>query len=410
MASLNTCPYCGASVRSDEAKCPGCGAPNEFFVAGGASADLRPRTLEELKDFCAVRDIPLQKLRFFLGEDYRQPRAYGIYRDGGTYIVYKNKSDGSRSVRYQGPDEEYAVRTLYEKLLREYSRLPERQVPASPEPSAPPASIEELRSFCVRHDMPLEQMRFFIGQDFHKPRAFGIYQDGRDFVVYKNKTDGSRSVRYHGRDEAKAVGELYGKLLEECHQRGLYPDGAPPSRSAGSAPGAGTASRPLSPVRKRGGGCLSGCLNLLLHHTVAVFIALILLGVIVSSCTHGVGHGKDGYFYYPADERYFYHYGDQWFFSYDVDETSYWYEIDDFPVSDYESYSLGDSWDAEWGVSNFENSRAWIEQESRSSFSGSSAYDSWDSSDSSWDDDDSDWSSSDYDSWDSGDTDWDSDW
>ncbi len=32
-------------------------------------------------------------------------------------IVYKNKADGSRSIRYRGPDEAYAVRALYEKLL-----------------------------------------------------------------------------------------------------------------------------------------------------------------------------------------------------------------------------------------------------------------------------------------------------
>ena len=34
-------------------------------------------------------------------------------------MVYKNKADGSRAVRYSGPDEAYAVRELYLKLKSE---------------------------------------------------------------------------------------------------------------------------------------------------------------------------------------------------------------------------------------------------------------------------------------------------
>ena len=63
--------------------------------------------------------------------------------------------------------------------------------------------------------MPLLRMRFFVGEDFKEPKAFGIYQDGDDFVVYKNKANGQRAVRYRGPDEAYAVSELFQKLLEE---------------------------------------------------------------------------------------------------------------------------------------------------------------------------------------------------
>ena len=50
---------------------------------------------------------------------------------------------------------------------------------------------------------------FFLGQDIREPRAFGIYQDADGlFVVYKNKANGERAVRYRGRDEAYAVNEL----------------------------------------------------------------------------------------------------------------------------------------------------------------------------------------------------------
>ena len=50
-----------------------------------------------------------------------------------------------------------------------------------------PKTIEELKAFCAEKGMPLEQMRFYIGEDFPEPRAFGIFQDENgEFVVYKN--------------------------------------------------------------------------------------------------------------------------------------------------------------------------------------------------------------------------------
>ncbi len=76
-----------------------------------------PQTIEELKAFCAEKGMPLEKMRFFIGENIQEPKAFGIYRDeNDRFVVYKNKADGSRAVRYSGPDEAYAVRELYLKL------------------------------------------------------------------------------------------------------------------------------------------------------------------------------------------------------------------------------------------------------------------------------------------------------
>ena len=86
-----------------------------------------------------------------------------------------------------------------------------------------PKTIEELKAYCQREGMPLEKMRFFVGVNYQLPRAFGIFRDGDRFVVYKNKDDGSRAIRYQGPDEAYAVNELYLKLLDECHIRNIYP-------------------------------------------------------------------------------------------------------------------------------------------------------------------------------------------
>ena len=117
MASTGKCKFCGGVVRSDERKCPQCGAENENFVADTSRSVFLPKTIPELQEYCAERGMPLLRMRFFIGEDYRRPKAYGIYRDGSDFVAYKNKADGSRSIRYRGPDEAYAVRALYEKLL-----------------------------------------------------------------------------------------------------------------------------------------------------------------------------------------------------------------------------------------------------------------------------------------------------
>lgn len=79
-----------------------------------------------------------------------------------------------------------------------------------------PQTIEELKAWAKEMNLPLEDMRTFIGEDYKGAKAFGIYKDETDgtFVVYKNKEDGTRAVRYKGTDEAYAVNELYQKMKE----------------------------------------------------------------------------------------------------------------------------------------------------------------------------------------------------
>ena len=187
MASYGTCPYCGALVRSDQQKCPGCGAPNDKYVAERVSPDLMPGTIQELKDYCSAHKVPLRQLRFFIGEDYREPRAFGVYRDKENYVVYRNKADGSRSLGYQGPDEAHAVSMIFRKLQEAGSSQglisPETGDWSAPVPAGPPKTIEELQAFCRAQHMPLRKMRFFIGEDTREAMAFGIYRDGDEVVV-----------------------------------------------------------------------------------------------------------------------------------------------------------------------------------------------------------------------------------
>lgn len=107
------CNFCGAEILTTDEKCPNCGAVNRNYVR--TSADT-PKTIEELKAWCDKRGIKLDKLHMHIGENYKKPKAFGIYKEGNEFIVYKNKDTGQRAIRYQGTDEEYAVNELFQKI------------------------------------------------------------------------------------------------------------------------------------------------------------------------------------------------------------------------------------------------------------------------------------------------------
>ena len=98
-------------------KCPFCGATNN---AVKRTADKTPKTIAELQQWYQDRHLPpYETTRFFIGINYKKPKAFGIYQDGDQFIVYKNKANGERAIRYQGTDEAYAVNELYLKLKSE---------------------------------------------------------------------------------------------------------------------------------------------------------------------------------------------------------------------------------------------------------------------------------------------------
>ena len=123
------CEYCNNLIDDGDEKCPGCGAVNKNY--NRASKDI-PTTIEELAKWYQDRGLPpYEKTRFFIGEDYKEPKAFGIYKDENTgkYVVYKNKDTGERAIRYEGTDEKYAVNELYLKLkeeiwIRKNSKIP----------------------------------------------------------------------------------------------------------------------------------------------------------------------------------------------------------------------------------------------------------------------------------------------
>ena len=111
------CEYCDNFISDTDEKCPFCGAPNGHLQRAASGT---PRTIEELRAFAQAHNLPLEKMRFFLGEDCREARAFGIYKDeNGDFVVYKNKANGERAVRYRGKDEAYAVNELWQKMRTE---------------------------------------------------------------------------------------------------------------------------------------------------------------------------------------------------------------------------------------------------------------------------------------------------
>ena len=245
-----------------------------------------------------------------------------------------------------------------------------------------PRTIYELRWFCAQHNMPLAQMRFFLGEDYEGPRAFGIYQDDDgDYVVYKNKADGVRSVRYKGPDEAHAVHEIYQKLLSEITQR--KGGGRPAPKRGKTAP---------NRAKKRGAGTKVFLLS-------ALMMLALMIGTVFVALWKDRGP-RSGYYAY--DDGYYYSQYGNWYY-YDDDDWYPW-EVDDTLRENYGDYYVGRAYDDSYGAEDFCYSDYYYEPD-----------DSWDDdSDDTWDDDsdytwDDDWDD-DWDDWDDGDTDWDSDW
>ncbi len=111
------CDFCGSVYEDNLNSCPSCGAANSKRNTG----DVRPRTIAQLQDWYKARNLPPASVtRFFIGENCTEAKAFGVYQnESGEFVVYKNKADGTRAIRYQGGDEEYAVNELYLKLKDE---------------------------------------------------------------------------------------------------------------------------------------------------------------------------------------------------------------------------------------------------------------------------------------------------
>jgi hypothetical protein len=230
-------------------------------------------------------------------------------------------------------------------------------------------TIEQIREFAEKHNMDrmrLEHMGFYIGYNSYTPKSYGIYQEEAtgEFVVYKNKADGSHVEHYRGYDEAYAVSCIMDKLNDAISYN---------KRNNNSK---GT-------IKK---GVRATTINIFITSIIIVVgIALTMMYLSKDRFTNGYYLDDDGYVYYMLQDT-----------MYEFDEMEdVWYAIGNYSIDDYEYY--GSSYyfdDPEDDFSNTYYYNDYIESQND--------YDD-DSYDYDYDDD---WDSD----WDSGWDDWDSDW
>ena len=218
-------------------------------------------------------------------------------------------------------------------------------------PNSTPRTIAELQAWYTAHNLPPEDVtRFFIGKDVRVPRAFGIYEDGGRFVVYKNKADGRRAVRYEGIDEGYAVNQLYMKLKEEiAAQKGL------------------SGERRAKTRRNR---------RLFNAAVVILFAALFAYNLFTS-----LHEPKRGY--YRSEDVWYYYMPGAWYYM----DDDVWYPCGEEPAvaEQYQDYYVGEEAPVDGGFTDFETTRYYSTTDTDST---------WDSAE----------------TWDSGSTDWNSDW
>ena len=237
-----------------------------------------------------------------------------------------------------------------------------------------PKTIDELAKWYSNHNLPpYETTRFFIGEDYKNPKAFGIYQDfnTKEYVVYKNKASGERVERYRGKDERYAVHELFAKLKDEIVNQKYK------------------GNKGYSSNKKR------GVLSLFRGNRFFIFVTILIILFTLSKIFPNLSHRG----YYRYNNSYYYTVNDDW---YEWDEGSDdWFLTsedwnDDIPAitQDYDAYYISDKWNSSIEAPNWEDS------DYAESYIGNNFYDS--------SDDGFGWGSGS--SWDSGNTDWDSDW
>ena len=208
-------------------------------------------------------------------------------------------------------------------------------------------SVQELIERTAH--MPLERMRFFINEDRDEPRCFGIFHDdvADCWVVYKNKANGSRAVRYSGPDEAYAANELWMKIQSEIELR------RPKAQ--------------MSEAEKR-----RAKRNRLI--CIGVILALVA-GYII----YEIRKPRQGY--YVVDNAVYYCQDTDWYW---YDDGSWVYY--DAPGGDwYGDGYYGSTYPFDDYSDRFENSRYY--EEPSSSDNDSDIFDSWDSGDTDWDSD-----------------------
>ncbi len=381
-----TCPYCNNLFNDTLEKCPNCGAPNSGVVRKSGS---QPITIEDLKNWYASKGLPpYETTRFFIGENYKKPRAFGIYQDEQSkeFIVYKNKNSGERVIRYRGSDEAYAVNELYQRLKQEIIQQKRANLQKSnPAPKK------------ATHTKTGPRWGLIIGLSFPAFFLFFILLGLVALIVQDLPKNGyylyEQALYYH-----------YDYIQPDEHSDWFWYDSTDgwlgPMR---------TDVVPNSLQKNKNAKAYYLSETLPTSRTEPDFLASVVYQDITSGHKSNTGYYKyQDYTYYHLDDDLY----SGWYY-YDSDNRD-WYEsdYDDIPYELQHSTTSEDffytpTWDSSTQITDFTDTDIYSNYlEEQEKLKSNDDDDSWDDDDY-WDDDDS-WDSND--SWDSYDSDWDSDW
>ncbi|MCR5847742.1 MAG: hypothetical protein K6G75_06445 [Lachnospiraceae bacterium] len=375
------CEYCDSMFDDTLEKCPSCGAPNANVRR---STPDQPITIEELKEWYASKGLPPEETtRFFIGKDYREPKAFGIYKDetSGNYVVYKNKADGSRAVRYEGTDEAYAVNELFTRLKQEILEQKSHNLKKETDPNK--AIKEGFKSFII---LGITTILCVV-----LPFTFGIvlciFEDPAEsgYYMFNEDPDLSGRLFYHYSTYYLAWAE-YDKELNDWVKTEAIP-------------------------KEKYETKLKAKKYLLSYDYKPEYGGSDFKNSQLYDDFNNGFRVDTGYYAYDNDIFYHLKEGqDDGWYKYD-DGNDDWSEVVFYDVpSDLRHQSVAQdfwytpAWDSETQITDFEDTeeyRDYKEEQERLEREASSSYD---------DDDDDDYSWSSSDSWDSGSSDWGSDW
>ena len=252
-----------------------------------------------------------------------------------------------------------------------------------------PETIAELKQWYIDMNLPPESVtRFFIGTNYKRAKAFGIYKDEitGEYVVYKNKADGTRSIRYKGEDEAYAVNELYQKLKDEIYNQ---KNNNPKNYNTTSYRSDNITydenlnyesiqENKYNRKKNKNKSMIYTVVNIIIMYILVILLSIFFIKIFP----------QRGYYYY--DNNYYYFQNCSWY-KYDPNVSWKHIAVPKVLKKNHADYYRSNSYDYTYGIDNFKYSEYYKEPSTYSS--SSSSYD-WDSSS----------------SWDSSYTDWDSDW
>ena len=277
-------------------------------------------------------------------------------------------------------------------------------------------SIQDILDIAEKHSIPLERMRFFIGVNCQEEKCFGIYYDNytEKYIVYKNKNNGERVIRYQGVNEAEAAQIIMDKIVEETNIREKDKDWWEHQQNlATSSDYVKEYNKEIKNRNKQSidfSTIMNGAATTSIILCIIAFVVLLLASLprFTYQLYKDYQQSSPRTGYYLDDNNYYYFNKGVWYFWNDFE----WKKYDG--TIDYNNYNYNKNYSSNYQITDFKESDYYIEQNTNSNQTYQPSYDydydydwsfDWDSS---WDDND--FFDVDFGDWSSDYTDWGSDW